>query len=191
MRRCGEARRPSGTPAAPGPLAPLQGLWSTAPLARIPTCPRSTGAVVHSPTPSTAPGLPRRRAATWITPRLRGGLRALDLRSWLARVRLPDEFSSSRSTIQYTYHNSSFLLTPSAPSRPPRRPPAAISSPRFCGSVSPCRASDGRFRGDAEPRHLPLTGVDPLFRRPPVTGPPAASIAAPVVTSSKHPPTSR
>ena len=67
------ARSLLGTPPTSGPPAPLQGLWSTAPRTRIPTCPGTTGAVVHSPTPSTAPGLPRKRAATWITPRFRGG----------------------------------------------------------------------------------------------------------------------
>ena len=36
MRRCGEARRPSQVRlSAPGPPAPLQGLWSTAPRTRI------------------------------------------------------------------------------------------------------------------------------------------------------------
>ena len=67
------------------------------------TCPGSTGAVVHSPTPSTAPRLPRKRAATWITPRFRGDFRDLAPRSRLARVRLPDDLTNSRSAIQYGY----------------------------------------------------------------------------------------
>ena len=169
VRRCGEARRPLRYACCTWPsCASPRAVVNRAAYAHL-ACPGTPGAVVHSPPPSTAPRLPRKRAATWITPRLRGGLRDLDLRPQRARVRLPDAFSNFRSAIQYPYQNQTFLLTSPTSTRSPCRQPAAFSSP-----AAPTRAMNlihrrtpRKIAPPALPRHLEHARRQVRRRKPP------------------------